>query len=64
MKTISAAVLMALLSVTDARFLNADNVVVSADDAYGNSAYSTSLNCGQCIGLGYHYCISGKDEDY
>lgn len=66
MKIISTAVLVALFSVTNARFLNAVdgrqldanvNNTQTVAQTYGSTGYRNDLNCGQCIGLNYIYCI-------
>jgi len=71
MKIISTAVLVALFSVSQARFLdisvagrqldaNLTNTQTVAQ-TYG-SGFSNDYNCGRCIGLGHTYCIRKAEQ--
>lgn len=62
MKIISSTVLVALFAASNARFLDSTNPALTVSSTYGSTAYASSLNCGQCVGLGYNYCVQ-KAED-
>lgn len=62
MKIISSTVLVALFAVSQGRFLDATNAVLSVSQTYGTTSYSNSLNCGQCIGLGHTYCAQKAEN--
>lgn len=62
MKIISSAVLVALFAVSQGRFLDATNPVLTGLSAFGSPAYSNSLNCGQCVGAGHTYCIQKAEN--
>lgn len=62
MKIIAPAVLLALFSAANARFLDASNTPQTVLLTYGNTAVATTMNCGQCIGLGYHFCINKSEN--
>lgn len=62
MKTISATVLVALFAASNARFLDAVNTVAVPATAYGVATFASTLNCGQCIGLGHNYCINKAEH--
>ena len=62
MKIISSAVLVALFAATNARFLDANTTSVAPTTAYNVASFSNSLNCGQCIGAGYTYCINKAEN--
>lgn len=62
MKIIAPAVLLALLSATNARFLDASNTAQTVALTYGTTTFASSMNCGQCIGLGYHFCIQKAEN--
>ena len=62
MKIISSTVLVALFAVSQGRFLDASNPVLTGLSVYGSPAYSNSLNCGQCIGAGHTYCIQKAEN--
>lgn len=57
MKIVSSAVLVALFAVSQGRFLNANDAALPVSATYGSTPYSSSMNCGQCIGLGNTYCV-------
>jgi len=58
MKIIAPAVLVALFATSQARFLDAGNTAQPLSSTYPSTTFSNSLNCGQCIGGGYTYCIN------
>ena len=62
MKTIAPTVLIALFATSQARFLDATTALQPVTSTYGNAAFSNSMNCGQCIGLGYTYCINKAEN--
>ena len=62
MKIISSTVLVALFAVSNGRFLDANTTAQTVTQTYGSTAFSSSMNCGQCIGLGYTYCINKAEN--
>ena len=70
MKIISTAVLVALFSVSNARFLDAvngrqlDTNVNNTRQVYETypGGYNQNLNCGLCIGMGHTYCIRKAEQ--
>jgi hypothetical protein len=62
MKFTAPAVLLALFSAANARFLDANNTPQTVALTYGTASVATTMNCGQCIGLGYHYCINKAEN--
>jgi hypothetical protein len=62
MKIIAPAVLAALFAATNARFLDASNTAQTVALTYGTTAVSSTMSCGQCIGLGYHFCINKAEN--
>jgi hypothetical protein len=57
MKIISSTVLVALFAVSSGRFLDATTSTQPVSGTYGTTSYNSGLNCGQCVGLGYNYCV-------
>lgn len=57
MKAIASTVLVALFTVSNARFLDATNPALAVSSTYGTTNFANSLNCGACIGLGHTYCV-------
>jgi hypothetical protein len=62
MKIISSTVLVALFAVSQGRFLDATNAALPVASTYGTTAFSSGLNCGQCVGLGHTYCIQKQEN--
>ena len=62
MKATTSAVLLSLLAAANGRFLDANSSPLPVAQTYGTTSISSSMNCGQCIGLGYHYCINKAEN--
>lgn len=63
MKIISSTVLVALFAaVSQGRFLQSTLSPVAVSSTYGTTAFASTLNCGQCIGLGYNYCVQKAEN--
>jgi len=62
MKIVASAILVALFSAVNGRFLNAANPAMPVATTYGTATLSNSMNCGQCIGLGNIYCIQKSEN--
>jgi len=61
MKIIASTVLVALFASTQARFLDASSSAQPVSATYGVT-FSSTLNCGACIGGGYTYCINKAEN--
>jgi len=62
MKIIAPTVLVALFATSQARFLDANTAAQPVTSTYPSTTFSNSLNCGQCIGGGYTYCINKAEN--
>lgn len=62
MKAIASTVLVALFAVSQGRFLDATNPSLTVAQTYGSAAFASTLNCGQCIGLGHTYCVKQAES--
>jgi len=57
-----SAVLVASRNLLLTAAKRATNTALPVTSTYGTTAYSNSLNCGQCVGLGNTYCIQKQEN--